>query len=83
LYNKGHLIKQCRVPDGPTGETEPHARGSTTEKGKFRIQERGISDEKHNEIQASQSSIATVDPLRRRRCNFSGRMCRGALHDCV
>jgi hypothetical protein len=54
-------------------------RGSTTEKGKFRIQERGISDEKHNEIQVSQSTIAAVDPLRRAGGNLSGRMCRGAV----
>src|SRR5438552_16887327 len=58
-------------------------RGSTIERGKFRIQERGTSDENDNETQVPQSSITAIDPLRRPHCSFSGRVCGGTVRDGV
>src|SRR6266480_2739619 len=78
LYYEGSLATDHRSRGQQA--TRGRSAASRKRKGKFRTQERGSSDENTNEIQAS---IAAVDPLRRRRCYFSGRMCRGALYDCV
>ena len=74
---KGLLVRpSCRRETSRPRGAAPRLRKRERE---IQNSRKGISDENTNETQASQSSIATVDPLRRRRCNFSGRMCRGAV----